>query len=305
MLSLNASTRALLVVAILLSAAACTTRPTAEAVSKFSVALDGTSQAVQQGLSEIQRLETAVNDSSEAEQFVRQADPNIQFGRNTRLTDEVIQPRLAFFKALSSYASSLATAVSDEQIEGVRAQFSATGEEFKKLGEQVASAAGQNFPTDLADQVSTAAAGITAFLVEEKLNREIPVIVSGVHEDLRAGVAAFKADLGDPTTGGFRAIMNDSIQLLIGQKKQFLLILKSKGGMSDADLYEAVLQAQTEVRELQRSERLLAAIPSALDKLVEAHAALQSPKNESTLGRIQIFFERAKELKAIADGLSS
>ena len=290
---------------ILLVIGGCTTRPTEEAVAKFSVALESTSVSVQQGLSEIQRQEIAVNDTTEAEAFIRQDDVSIQFGRNATITDAVIEPRLAFFRALSEYASSLAAAVSDEQIELVRAQFAATGEAFIDLGNEVAAASGRTFPSDLAGQVSQAAANIAAFLVEEKLNREIPIIVSGVHDDLKAGVNAFKADLGDPNSGGFRAIMNDSVEILIGQKKQVLLVLKQEGATPKAGLYDAVLEAQEQVRELRQSERLLAAIPPALDRLLEAHEALETPQNPLTLSKIEIFLARAQELQAIANSLSS
>jgi hypothetical protein len=290
---------------ILLLIAACTTRPTEEAVAKFSVALDGASTSVQQGLTEIQRQETAANDAAEAERFIRQNDPNLRFGRNANITDAVIAPRLAFFAALSEYASSLAAAVSDEQIESVRAQFAATGEAFSELGSKVAAASGKTFPSDLAGQVSQAAANIAAFMVEQKLNREIPTIVSGVHENLKAGVDAFKADLGDPASGGFRAIMNDSIEVLVGQKTKLLIVLKQEGTTPKADLYNSVLRAQAEVRKLRQSERLLAAIPPALDRLLEAHEALKTPDSPVTLAKVEVFLARAKELQAIANSLES
>jgi hypothetical protein len=290
---------------ILLVIGGCTSRPTEEAVAKFSVALDSTSVSVQQGLSEIQRQETAINDTAEAEAFIREEEANIQFGRNQNITDAVIAPRLAFFTALSEYASSLAAAVSDEQIESVRAQFAATGEAFIDLGNEVAAASGSTFPSDLAGQVSQAAANIAAFLVEERLNREIPIIVSGVQNDLKAAVDAFKADLGNPDSGGFRSIMNDSVNTLIGQKKQLLLLLKQEGATPKADLYQSVLEAQEQVRELRQSERLLAAIPPALDRLLEAHEALETPEAPLTLSKIEIFFARAQELQAIANSLES
>jgi hypothetical protein len=305
MSSLNSSVRPLVVVAVLLAVAACANRPTVEAVSKFSVALEGASASVQQGLGEIQRLETAVNDAAEAENFIREANPKIQFDRNENITDAVIAPRLAFFKALSDYASSLAAAVSDEQVEKVRAQFTATGQAFTDLGTKVAAGSGARFPSDLAGQVSKAAANLAAFMVDAKLNREIPIIVSGTHDDLAAGVAAFKADLGDPAAGGFRAIMHDTIGILIGQKKKLLLVLKKEPTTSKAALYNAVLEAQAQVRELRKSERLLSAIPPALDNLLIAHAALKTPNDQTTLGKIEIFFQRAKELQAIANDLNS
>lgn len=297
--------RPLLVIAILLAVTACANRPTVDSVSKFSVALQGASESVQQGLGEIQRLETAVNDAAEAERFIRRDDPNIQFGRDKNITDAVIAPRLAFFRALSTYASSLAAAVSDEQIESVRAQFTAAGEAFSELGEKVAAGSGAKFPTDLAGKVSKAIGNLAAFMADAKLNREIPKIVSGVHGDLAAGIAAFKADLGEPSEGGFRAIMDDTFGNLIGQKKKLLLVLKKDPRTSEAALYDAVIEAQTQVRQLRKSERLLAAIPPALDKLLSAHEALKSPKDETTLGKIKVFFERAKELQAIANGLKS
>lgn len=302
---LNSSVRPLLLAAVLFTVAACANRPTVEAVSKFSVALQGASVSVQRGLGEIQRLETAVNEAAEAERFIREDDPNIMFGRNKNITDAVISPRLGFFKALSKYASSLAAAVSDKQIDDVRAQFTATGQAFTQIGEKVAAGSGAKFPNDLAGKVSEAVANLAAFMIDAKLNREIPKIVSGVHDDLAAGVAAFKADLGDPGKGGFRTIMRDTIKNLTGQKKKLLLVLKREARTSKASLYRAVLEAQAEVRQLHKSERLLAAIPRALDKLLSAHEALKTPTDGTTLGKIEIFFERAKELQAIANGLNS
>ena len=295
----------LLVVLVLLTAAACTNRPTTEAVSKFSVALEGASTAVQQGLGEIQRLETTVNDAAEAENFIRDPNSSIQFGRNKSITDAVIAPRIAFFKALSKYASSLAAAVSDEQVERVREQFAATGQAFIELGEQVSAQSGTSFQSDSAAKVSAAAANLAGFMVEAKLNREIPKIVSAVHGDLAEGIKAFKADLGDAGSGGFRSIVNDTIANLSGQKKKLLLVLRQDGGMSKSALHDAVIQAQIEVRQLRKSERLLAAIPPALDKLLKAHAALRPPKDQTTRGKIEIFFGRAKELQAIANSLRS
>jgi len=142
-------------------------------------------------------------------------------------------------------------------------------------------------------------------MVEEKLHREVPVIVAAVHDDLKTGVEAFKADLGDPDAGGFRAILHDSIETLVGQKKKLLLIIKSEGQTPSGAMYDAVLKAQAEVRKLRDSARLLDAIPPTLDKLLEAHEALKSPTDASARAKIQAFFERAKDLQAIASDLRS
>ncbi|MEH6629819.1 MAG: hypothetical protein V7776_03280 [Halopseudomonas aestusnigri] len=284
---------------------ACTSRPTAEAVSKFSVALKGASSSVELGLSEIQRLEVAVNDAKEAEDFIRYDDANLQFNRNENLVDAVIVPRIQFFNALSKYADSLSTAVSDDQIDKVRAEFLKTGKAFNELGKSVANHAGISFPADYAVKASEAFSNLAAFMVEEKLNREIPKIVSSTHDDLKAGVEAFKKDLGDPKAGGFRSVLNDSVKILIGQKKKYLLVIKAEGKTSKAALYSEVLKAQAEVRKLKNTDRLLAAIPKTLDELIKAHKALMNPKDKTTLGKIEVFFDRAKELQAILKELKA
>ncbi|WP_299617210.1 hypothetical protein [Pelagibius sp.] len=65
------------------------------------------------------------------------------------------------------------------------------------------------------------------------------------------------------------------------------------------------LEAQIEVRELKRSEGLLAAMPAALDTLAETQAELERAGDQTSYGKTQIFFERAKDLKAVADALNS
>ncbi len=299
----RSSLRPLAVVAVLLVASACQSRPTVEAVSEFSQVLESTSLAVQQGLSEVQRLETAAGDAAEAERFLREEDPNLRFGRNDNLTEALVAPRRAFFKALSSYASSLAAAVGEDQVEGVRAQFAVTGSAFAALGQRVAATSQSRFPPDLAGRVSKATAAFAAVMVDAKLDREVPKIVAAAHQDLKAGVEAFKADLGDRETGGFRSILHDLVEIRIGQQKKRLLALKAGKETSKAELYDAVLEAQSRVRKLRRAETLLDAVPAALDKLLSAHAALIKPKDPGTRAKIGIFKERAKQLWAIAEGL--
>ena len=299
----KASLRRLIVVAALLAVSACQSRPTTEAVSEFSQTLKNTSTSVQLGLDEIQRLEAAASDAAAAERILREADPNIQLDRAGTITDAVIAPRRDFFEALSKYASSLGAAVSDDQVDKVRAQFAATGQAFTDLGGRVAAASESRFPADLAAVVAKAASNLAAYMVEAKLNREVPKIVAATHRDLKAGVDAFKADLGDRKTGGFRAILHDLVEKQIGQEKKLILILKADQRTSQAVLHRAILDAQARVRQLRRSERMLDRIPAALDELLSAHEALLRPKEQSTLAKIQAFALRAKELRWAVDGL--
>lgn len=301
--SLGSSLRGFAVLTVLLAVSACQSRPTADAVSEFAQTLQSTSASAQRGLDEIQRLEAAASDAAAAERILRDDDPNIQLDRAGNITDAVIAPRRDFFEALSKYASSLEAAVSDDQVDKVRAQFAATGQAFTELGGKVAAASESRFPADLAAVVTKAVSNLAAFMVEAKLNREIPKIVAATHQDLKAGVDAFKADLGDRKTGGFRAILHDLVETQVGQEKKLLLILKADQRTSQAALHRAVLDAQTRVRQLRRSERMLDRIPAALDELLSAHEALLRPKDQSTLAKIEAFAKRAKELQWAVDSL--
>lgn len=300
--------RAALVIAIVVSVSACAGRPTQDAIATFSSALDSTSAAASQGLREIQKREVANLNAKNANAILaaRPGEAHVRLDAgNVIVTDDVLKPRLAFFGALSRYASSLAAAASPEQAAAVKAKIEEAGKAFGELGAAIKGDAAR-FPAARVDAAASAFGSIAAALIDAKLNREIPPIVSATHESLKAGVEAFKADLGDPNAGGFRALMDDATKRLIGQEEILIaLFAQDVKSIGKLRLHQEILASQERIHALGDGDALLASLVPALDKMVEAHDALRTPGAATTLVHVNIFLDRVEEVQEAAKTLQS
>ncbi|GLR79042.1 hypothetical protein HUE56_04415 (plasmid) [Azospirillum oryzae] len=292
--------RAALAVSIASSVAACAGRPTQEAIATYSAALDTTSTSARQGLFEIQKRELATINAKNANAILSAKPGNAHVeleAKNEIVTNDVLKPRLEFFVALSDYASALAAAASPEQATSVKVKIEEAGKAFGALGVAIRGDAA-NFPAEKVNSAATAFASIAAILVDAKLNHEIPKIVSSTHENLKAGVEAFKADLGDPSAGGFRALMNDATKRLVGQETiligTFAQDVKSIG---KPRLHDEIRESQGRIQALGNADMLLTSLVPALDEMLEAHEALRTPSVETTLSQVNLFLDRAEDLR--------
>ncbi len=288
---------------VVLALGACTTRPTQEPVSKFAVAMEQSLVAVESGLLTVAHAEVKAEDEKLARTIVSQergaSIPQLGATRIT-INEELIQPRIKIFRALGAYATALSTAAGNQETEAFRQHVDAAGRSLKDFNASTA-----QFGIDRSDDEATSGVATAAvrefgvFLIDLKLDSEIPTIVDDAHQNVERLVAVIEDDLGAPDSveGGLREILNISRREIATARRGAIGQIYNDPATSRLAVYELVLRSQEDLRLLDQLDASLAAIPPALQKMLMAHAALRTPASDDTNGQIEIFVERAHDLK--------
>lgn len=301
------------VVTIVLGLQACATVPTQNAVGKFAEAMDVTANSVENSFSLVNTNAVRLSEQKNNYAYLKGDKPDLK-PPEPFLGAEVLAKRFAVLRGLGEYAKILTAISNTDARERIQNASGDISDNLISINETLA-----GFEVDLPlperEQIANALNGLGQFLIDRKIENELPPIIARMHPKIEKTIALLKTDIGDikrdPKSDklevcgkdqngcGLRRMLQIKVDNWQTETRNILGLYLEMGDKSIGDL-DTRRRAFEEAIELtaraHMQDAALAAIPKVLDNLEKAHSALLQPGEQSTLVQVEAFLQQAENL---------
>lgn len=226
------------------------------------------------------------------------------------LSDADLKARQNLLAGLKQYADTLAELSGSSPVTGVDTAAEGIGHSLQALAKNGVlprafqkTVGGQRDGVNLMQAGTTAVAAIGEFLVERKLEKDLPHVIETMQQPINNACALLEADIGSSTsTPGLRSqIAHDYSELLMNQDTY----IRNTKFSSPSERRGEILKLPAIVREKAAADQTLIATRQVLQKFAAANDALASgvKTKESPEFRVQLgeLIAEAEHLKNVYD----
>ena len=307
------------VVALTIGLQACGTTPTQDAVGKFAKAMDITADSVEAGFSLVNANAVRLGKQKNNLAYLEGGMPKLTLPKPFLETKDLVA-RLVVIRGLGQYAKTLTAISNTNARDRIQAASGSIADSLVSIDSTLAGFDSQPIPLPERDQIANALNAVGQFLIDRKIGKELPPIIEKMHPNIEKTVFLLKTDIGDikrdpkpkesgicgqdsngdPRNGcGLRRALQLEVESWQSATESILALYIQRGDntISGLDTRRRAFEQATEVTARAYMQDIaLAAVPKALDNLVNAHSALRQPKEQSTLVQIEAFLQQAENL---------
>jgi hypothetical protein len=286
----------------LLLVCACATAPPPDAVTKFGTALGSITTSTSAAFQAAQDVEAKENRAVLlAALSCRAADcPPIMTlaPDNPILTPALLENFYRVLRGINAYGKTLTSLTSPETAMLISSSTNSVGASLKGLSTQLSATTSGRINglsgADI-DQGARAIGALGDFLVQERINAEIPRVIAANHPTIVNLTKYLNAVIGSPGEGanagsGLRGIIQLKMQRIDRNLAVLIERMRREPTVGNLELIEYAQKVyEQNVDEANQADDALAEVQTALAEMVTAHAALLTPSDPSTFEKIQSF----------------
>jgi hypothetical protein len=308
-----------IIAATLLLYAACTTAPSQTNVASFAAAVGTTTASLRNGYQAAQNVEIIENrvvvTTAALCRITTCPAVTTLSPKPPVLTDVLLEQQYQVLSGLNAYADLLTSLTSTQTQTLVSQSVNNVGTSLRALSGELDKTSGGKLSLDAATvaQGTRAVGALGDFLVQEKINAELPKVIDQ-NQAIIVNIANYlDATIGTPAdtkdkdgkdvpAHGIRAIVALQ-QRAIDQNGTVLLNrLRRNQSIKDTDLIDYTRKIYDgDLSLAQKTDAALVDVQAAIKKMVTAHAALRAPSDPTTFQQVQSFVAFAQRAAAAID----
>ncbi|PWC41171.1 hypothetical protein TSO221_24250 [Azospirillum sp. TSO22-1] len=220
------------------------------------------------------------------------------------LTDQLLTRQYMVLDGISAYADKLVSLTSPETQTLVSQSVGKVGASLKALSAETATVTNARallIDNQTIDNGVRAIGALGDFLVQEKLNAELPKVIEENHPVIVNYANYLDATIGSPVditdpggkpvlAHGLRAILALKVAKIDQNSAVLINRLRKDQKFGSADLIDYTGKVyDSNLSRARQTDAALVEVQAALKKMVAAHAALKAPKDPTTSQQIQSF----------------